>query len=315
MKTYVGIDVAKKTFDLNFSGNKKVYHFKYDQAGIEKCIEQLTKNQVVLVVLEATGGYERQLLVALKSADLPVARVNPRKVRDFARAQGITAKTDAIDARVIADYAALFQPPQADTQDDNSLKLKDLVARRKQLIAMRVAENNRVEHAYNQSVRQSIQQMIETINEQIARLDKEIDDTIDSTPQLKRKAEIIQSVTGLGQKTSSMLIAEMPELGHCTRGQIAALTGTAPMNRDSGQLRGKRMTGGGRTQVRTGMFMATLVAVQHNQKLKNFYQRLLENGKAKMTALIAVMRKLLVILNAMIRKNQLWNEHLSKNLS
>lgn len=311
MENYAGIDVAKDSFDLNFYGQKKVWHFDYDQKNIKKCIEQLTQTPVKLVVLEATGGYERELLIALQTAGLPIARINPRWVRDFAKSKGILAKTDTIDAKVIAHYAAVMEPPTSAIVESNTLRLKDLVARRDQLVKMRVTEKNRIDHAGDKTIGRSIREVIKTLDKQIARVEKEIDDLIDNMPELKRKAEIIQSVTGIGKTTTAMLITEMPELGHCNRGQIAALAGTAPMNRDSGKFRGKRMTGGGRHRVRRGLFMAVLVAIRYNEKLRKFYLRLLENGKAKMTAIVAVMRKMLVILNAMVRKNQLWNEHLS----
>ncbi len=315
MEIYAGIDVAKKTFDLNFQGQKKVWEFTYNQKGIRKCIKQLTEKKVALVVMEATGGYERELFLALKSADLPVSIINPRRIRDFAKSKGITAKTDAIDARVIADYASLMQPPETGNIDDNTLKLKELVVRRKQLVNMRIMEKNHNEHVFDKTVQRSIKAILKTISKEIDKVEKEIDDTISSIPELKRKAKIIQSVTGIGKTTSAMLIAEMPELGHCNRRQIAALAGTAPMNRDSGKFKGKRMTGGGRKQVRTGLFMPVLTAVRYNEKFKIFYQKLLKNGKIKKVAQVAVMRKMLIILNSMVRKNQMWNEHLSHNLT
>jgi transposase len=311
MKTYVGIDVAKGSFDVNVNGQNKVRHFEYTDDKINECIEQLSKEQVELIVMEATGGYELKLAIKLQSAGLAISIVNPRRIRDFAKSMGLLAKTDKIDAQLIAQFAATLEPPKFAIIDTNACKLKALVARRDQLIGIRTAENNRKEHILDKAIAKSIDAVIRTLEREITKVDKQITDHIDSMPELKQKAEILKSVPGIGDVTASMLVTELPELGQCNKRQIASLVGVAPMNRDSGTFRGKRMTGGGRKQVRTGLFMPTLVAIRYNPKLRAFYNRLLEAGKTKMVAIVATMRKLLIIINTMIRKNQLWNENLA----
>ena len=311
MKIYAGIDVAKKMFDLNIHGQKKVQHFEYNEAGIKLCIKRLTENKVELVAMEATGNYERKLAVTLQAEGFMVTIVNPKRIRDFAKSMGKLAKTDKIDAIMIATFASTCQLPKSTVIDDNAYRLKALVARRNQLIDLRIAENNRREHIADKIIERSLNTTIKMLEKEIGVIEKEIADHIDNQPELKQRTIIMESLPGIGDITASMLVSEVPELGDCNKRQIAALIGVAPINRDSGQFRGKRMTGGGRTRVRARLFMPTLVAIQHNPKLKAFYQRLLANGKTKMTAIVAVMRKMLVILNTMIKNNQLWNENLA----
>jgi len=311
MKIYAGIDVAKKTFDLNIHGQKEVFHFGYDAAGIKQCIKRLTENKVELVAMEATGGYERELAVALQTEGWVVAIVNPKRIRDFSKSMGKLAKTDKIDAMMIAAYASTRQLPKSTVIDANAYRLKALVARRNQLIDLRTCENNRKEHIADDRIARSIDATIGLFEKEIVAIEKEISDHIDGQPELKERTKIMESTPGIGTTTASMLVSEVPELGRCNKREIAALIGVAPINRDSGQFRGKRMTGGGRAHVRSRLFMPTLVAIRYNPKLKIFYQRLLANGKSKMTAIIAVMRKLLVILNTMLKNNQLWNENLA----
>jgi len=233
--------------------------------------------------------------------------VNPRRIRDFAKAMGQIAKTDKIDALIIARYGATLETPRQKQIDGNARQLKALQARRQQLIEMRTAENNRCEHVFDKIVDRSLKAMIKMIDKEIKKVDEQISESIDQIPELKQKAEVLRSTPGIGETTSAMLVTELPELGVCNRKQIAALVGVAPMNRDSGVFRGKRMTGGGRRSVRARLFMPVLVAIKHNLVMKRFYERLLESGKNKMTAIIATMRKLLVILNTMIKNNQVWN--------
>ena len=311
MKIYAGIDVAKKTFDLNIHGQKEVFHFDYNDAGIQHCIKRLTENKVERVAMEATGGYERELAVALQAEGWVVTIVNPKRIRDFSKSMGKLAKTDKIDARMIAAFASTCQWPKSTVIDANAYRLKALVARRNQLIDLRTCENNRREHIADPVIARSIDTTIGMLEKEIGIIEKEISDHIDHQPQLKQRTKIMESMPGIGTTTASMLVSEVPEFGDCNKRQIAALIGVAPINRDSGQFRGKRMTGGGRVHVRSRLFMPTLVAIRYNPKLKAFYQRLLANGKPKMTAIVAVMRKLLVILNTMIKNNQLWNEHLA----
>jgi transposase len=262
--------------------------------------------------MEATGGYEYAAAAELSANGLPVAVVNPRRIRDFAKAVGVTAKTDKIDARVIALYAANCKPMPQGVLDDNSRRIKALTSRRQQLLQMRTAENNRMEHAIDKEISRSLNTIIKSINKEIEKVDKQIGEHIDNMPELKEKADKLKSVPGIGDTTAAMLISELPELGTFNRRQIASLVGVAPINRDSGTFRGKRMTGGGRKNVRNRLFMPTLVAIRHNPPLRKYYRRLVEEkGKTKMVAVVAAMRKLLCIMNAMLKNNQKWQTKIS----
>jgi len=307
MEHYIGIDISKHCFDLYDMADGKNMHFQNNPKQIKQCTGELKKRNPKLIVAEATGGYEIPLVTQLQAEKLPLALVNPRRIRDFAKAIGRLAKTDKIDAQVIAAYAATLEPPKQDPIDANARKLKALIARRHQLTNMRTAEQNRTEHALDKTVAKSIKAVITTIDREIEKVEKQIKDHIDSQPLLKQKADHLKSIPGIGDTTAFMLVSELPEMGRLNRRQIAALLGVAPINRDSGTFRGKRMTGGGRKDVRARLFMATLVAVKHNPVIRCYYQRLLKNGKAKMTAIIASMRKLIVIMNTMIKKNEYWN--------
>lgn len=306
MAKHIGIDVSKRVFDLHILEEARDMHFDYTPEQVKKCVEFLSKLSVELVVMEATGGYEMALAGEIQAAGMPVAVVNPRRIRDFAKAAGTMAKTDKLDARIIARYGATLKPPPNGVVDAQSRKLRALVARRNQLVQMRTAEKNRMEHVFDKTVARSVKAMIATLEKEIQKVQKQISDHIEQQPELKRKAEILKSIPGIGDTTASMLVVELPELGLANKKEIAALVGVAPMNRDSGMFRGKRMTGGGRRDIRAGLFMPTLVAIQHNPVIRRFYQHLLNQGKAKMTAVVAAMRKLLVILNTMIRKNEVW---------
>ncbi len=307
MENYIGIDVAKHTFELCCLNQQEIQQFENNTKGIRQAAKVLSKLKPKLVVMEATGGYEAMLAAGLYLADLPVAVVNPARIRDFARANGQLAKTDKLDAIVIAMFAAKMQPPAQEQLDHSSRLLKALVARRQQLIDMRTAENNRQEHALDKVIAQSLNRMLRTIDREIQKVEQTIQEQLANMPELKAKAQIVNSVPGIGETTAAMLVAEVPELGRLNRRQIAMLIGVAPINRDSGTFRGKRMTGGGRRGVRTRLFMPTLVAVRHNPVIRRFYERLLGKGKTKMTAIIACMRKLITILNIMVARNQAWN--------
>jgi transposase len=311
MKKMAGIDVAKHSFDMNIYNQTQTISFDYDRKNIQKCIALCQKHKVTMVFMESTGGYEMMLAYSLQQAGLAVCIVNPQRVRAFARAMGILAKTDAIDARVITDYGATIKNPIPTQIDLEEQRLKALVARREQLIDMRTAENNRCEHLADRTVEKSIQMLLKTIEKELEKVEQAIRDYIASKPELVRTCEIVQSATGIGETTAAMLVSDLPELGRLNKREIAALVGLAPFNRDSGQKQGKRRTGGGRYKVRAKLFLPTLVATRHNPKIRAFYLRLLENGKSKMVAIIACMRKLLVILNTMVKKNQCWNEHLA----
>jgi transposase len=314
MRNCIGIDISKHSFDVFVLEKNKELVLTNDSEGIFKCVELCQKIQPGLVVMEATGGYEMPLASHLQAEGFGVAIINPRRIRDFARALGQMAKTDKIDAQVIAKFAATLEPTPHELISDNSRKLKALIARRKQLLGMHTAELNRMEHAFDNEVKQSIEAIVKAIEKQLDKVDKETDDVIRQMPELKQKAEFLQSIPGIGKTTAHMLVAELPELGILNRRQIAALVGLAPINRDSGAFRGKRMTGGGRKHVRTKLYMPTLVATQFNPVIKKYYRSLVdERGKCKMIALTAAMRKLLCIMNTMLKNSQYWQPDFAEN--
>jgi transposase len=307
MEIYVGIDVAKRRFDLAIESKQRVQQFDNDTKGIQRCCKILQELKPKLIVMEPTGGYEAPLVAELQAAGLPVAVVNARKIREFARASGQLAKTDKLDAQIIARFAAVLQPPAQEAQDQQMRAMRTLVARRHQLVQMHTAETNRMEHARDRAVGHSIRTILRAIVRQMNRIDQQIRGHIASMPELKRKHQQLESVPGIGETTAALLVTELTELGRLNRRQIAALLGVAPINRDSGTYRGKRMTGGGRRALRARLFMPTLVATRHNPVIRQFYQRLLQKGKAKMTAVIAAMRKMLTIINTMLARNETWN--------
>jgi transposase len=307
MATYAGIDVAKHTFDLATEPKHKTRRFDNDAKGIASACKILRQLQPEGIVVEPTGGYEMPLVVEFQAAGLPVATINARRLREFARASGRLAKTDKIDAECIAHFAAVMQPAPQEPVDAQTRVLKALVARRHQLVQFHTAEANHLEHARDNTIRKSISALLKTIERQIENVEQQIRQHIHARPELQRQAEQLQSVPGIGETTASLLVTELPELGRLNRRQIAALVGVAPINRDSGTYQGKRFTGGGRRRLRARLFMPVLTAIRFNPVMASFYQRLLDNGKSKMTAVIAVMRKLLTILNTMLRKNETWN--------
>jgi transposase len=302
---FVGIDVAGDHLDVHVLPQGEAFACPNDPDGIASLVERLRPARPALVVLEATGGYESLVAADLAAADLPVAVVNPRQPRDFARALGILAKTDRIDARALALFAEKVQPRCHTPRCDRDRRLKALVTRRHQLVGMRTAELNRRPLAPDE-VRKSIDRVVKLLNRQIEALEHDIDGTIRHMPQWREKDDLLQGVPGVGPGTSRTLLAALPELGTLNRRQIASLVGLAPFNRDSGQMRGRRTIWGGRADVRCALYMATLSAVRFNPVLRTFYQRLLAAGKKPKLALTACMRKLLTILNAMLRNHQQW---------
>jgi transposase len=311
MENYIGIDISKCYFDVHCLPEKKQLRFENNQRGIAGCLKLLSHIKPKLVVMESTGGYERTLVCSLRAECFAVAVVNPRHIRNFAKAIGQMAKTDKLDAGIIAKYASLIEPQPRGLMDDKAMRLHSLVSRRDQLSKMHVEENNRMEHAFDKSITKSIKAVLKVIDCQIADIDKQIYEHIGLDEQLKHKSDIIGSAPGIGDTTSFMLVSRLPELGTLNRRKIAALVGVAPMNRDSGKYKGKRMTGGGRSRIRSALFMPTLVAIKHNSGIREFYHRLLYAGKTKMTAVIACMRKLLTILNIMVAKNEYWNSKIA----
>lgn len=301
---FVGIDVAKDQLDIA-DDSGEAWSVSNDAAGIAELIKRLTDAE--LIVLEATGGYESAAAGALAAQGLPVAVVNPRQVRDFARATGELAKTDTIDARVLALFAERIRPEPRPLPDDTHGELVDLVARRRQLVEMLGAESNRLRLTRRGPVQKGIKAHVAWLEKQIKLLDQDLDRLIRQSPLWRAKDDLLQGVPGIGPTTAHTLLAELPELGRLNHKEIAALVGVAPFNRDSGQLRGRRIIWGGRASVRSTLYMATLTATRYNPAIRAFYQRLRSRGKPAKLALTACMRKLLVILNAIVRSNQPWD--------
>jgi transposase len=305
----VGIDVAKDTFVAAIGAEEGV-ELRNHSSGHDVLVQKLTGKAVGLIVLEATGGYERALAVALQVAGLAVAIVNPRQARDFAKGMGFLAKTDRIDARMLQQLGeVLLQRPELERwvkplKGAEEQRLQALVKRRRQLLAMQVAEQNRLPLCHAET-RKSVKAMLRTIATQLRHVDEDLQRQVQT--HHADLAQLLRSVKGVGDQTASTLIAEVPELGKLNRRQISALVGLAPMNRDSGTFRGRRMIHGGRGSVRQALYMPTIVATQHNIVIKRFYDRLVALGKPKKVAIVACMRKLLTILNAMVRANRPWD--------
>lgn len=305
-QTFIGIDVSKDRLDVHVRPSEEAFAVARDSAGLGSLIERLDALGPQLVVLEATGGFELTVAAALAAAGTPLAVVNPRQIRDFARATGQLAKTDALDAKVIARFAEQVRPEPRPVPDAQARSLGELVARRRQIIEMMTAERNRRGQLTSRRLIKGVERLLAALQKELSELEREIGDGIRGTPAWRERDELLRSVPGIGDVVARALIADLPELGHLDRKQIAALVGVAPINRDSGTLRGKRTTWGGRAKVRSVLYMAALVASRHNPMLAAFYQRLVSAGKAKKLAITAVMRKLLTILNAMIRDNRPW---------
>jgi transposase len=302
----IGIDVSKRSLDVAFSSEGPVRSFTYDALGLAQLLEQVQALAPWRIIVEATGGLERQLVSELAAVNLPVVVVNPRQVRDFAKATGRLAKTDAIDATVLAHFGATLCPPLRPIPDAQVQDLRDRLARRRQLVDMRTAEMNRLAATHIPSVRRSIQAVLRLLERQLKSIDDDVNHCLRASPIWREREDILQAVPGIGPQTSRCLIVDLPELGNCSRQKIAGLVGVAPLNDDSGKIRGQRITWGGRANVRAMLYMATLVATRHNPVIRAFYQRLLERGKKKKVALVACMHKLLTILNALLRKHQAW---------
>jgi transposase len=307
---YVGIDVSKERLDVQVLDGPS-QQFTNTTEGYQALMALLKPWSIKRLVLEATGGYERLLVAALVAAELPVVVVNPRQVRDFAKALGLLAKTDTIDALVLARFAHAVQPPQRPLPDEHVLKLRELLARRSQLIEMRTMESNRLHQARGRRVHSDLLSSIEFIDKRLKRLDREIDEELAKSPAWREKLDLLQTVPGIGPQTARVLVVELPELGTCSRQQGAALVGLAPMNRDSGQFRGKRMIIGGRAPVRRALYMATFTATRSNPIICAHYQKLRAAGKPFKVAIVACMRKLLTILNAMLRERKPWQPKLA----
>lgn len=305
-KSVMGIDVGKEKLDVGVNGKKRVKEWANDPVGRAEVLEEVAQNQPELVVVEASGGYEAAIVAELYEAGYEVAVVNPTRVRAFGRAAGLLAKTDKIDARLIARFGATMEPKVQVRRSQEQIELNEWVTRRRQLVLMLSAEKNRLDTA-STAMQAHLQRHIEWLQAEIELLQEQINQAVAADPQWAEKAKQVQSVPGIGPVTASTLLADLPELGQLNRQQIAALVGVAPFNHDSGKHRGKRRIFGGRTAVRSVLYMATLSSTRHNPIIKSFYQHLLKQGKAKKVALTACMRKLLVILNSMVKSGQLWN--------
>jgi transposase len=305
-QVFVGIDVAKAQLDIALRPTGERWAVTNDEPGIATLVTRLQEIAPQLIGLEATGGYQRAVVAALASAALPIVVVNPRQVRDFAKATGQLAKTDGLDARAVAHFAEAVRPTPRPVPDAQTEELRALLARRRQLIAMRTAEHNRLEHAPHR-LRGDIEAHTAWLDQRVAALDNDLDTTLRASPVWRERETLYRSVPGIGPVCARTLMLDLPELGTLSRQRIAALVGVAPFNRDSGTLRGSRTTWGGRAHVRAVLYMSTLVAVRYNPVLKRFYERLRTAGKVAKVALTACMRKLLTILNAMATHQKPWH--------
>ncbi len=302
---FVGVDVSKKKLDVGLRPSGTIQSFTNDAEGIAKLVETL-RGPGVLVVLEPTGGYEVDLVCALVEAKLDVAVVNARQIRDFAKSRNILAKTDRIDAGVIALFGELNRPEPRMQPDEHTRQLEALVVRRRQLVDMRAAEKARAQICAKK-IRPRIERMIEFITKQIDDIDNELRKFVEDNTEWKAKAELLESVKGVGRVVATTLLALLPEIGTLNRKQIAALVGVAPFNRDSGKKYGRRAIWGGREAVRSVLYMSATVAATHNAQIAALYHRLSAKGKEHKVALVACMRKLITVLNAMMRDRKAWN--------
>ena len=304
--TYVGIDVAKETLDVCLL-RQQAFTVENQPTGLDQIIRRLKTLDACLVVLEATGGYEIPVAATIHHAGFDVVVVNPRQVRDFARSVGQLAKTDRIDAEIIARFAEATKPQPKPTPSSESLQLKELVARRRQLIEMRTADRCRLDQVHSRDVRKDLDAHVKWLDKRIGRIEKELAELIHNSPVWREKDDLLRSVKGVGDTVSRTLLAELPELGRANRREIGKLAGVAPLNRDSGKMRGKRTIWGGRAAVRAALYMGTLSAIRHNPVIASLYRRLLAAGKDPKLALTACMRKLLTILNAILKTGVPWS--------
>jgi transposase len=310
---FAGIDVSKERLDVAVRGRQtRGWNVKYDEAGVESLVQELRELAPTLVVLEATGGLEGHVLAALAAAGVPVVRTNPRQVRDFARATGELAKTDEIDARILALFADKIRPEVRPLPSEELRDLDALMTRRRQLIDIRVGERNRLHQAVP-VVRASIEGHLAWLDARIKEADTELKERIEASSVWREKDVVLRSAPGVGPTLSVSLLTSVPELGVLNRQKVSKLVGIAPLNCDSGASRGQRRIWGGRADVRSVLYMATLSAIRHNPVIREFYQRLVARGKAKKVALVACMRKLLTILNRMVKDGTTWDPAFALN--
>lgn len=303
---FVGIDVSKDRLDVHVLPSEETFAVARHGEGLEQLVERLRALPAALVVLEATGGYETVVAAALAAAELPLVVVNPRQIRAFARAAGRLAKTDRLDAQIIARFAEAMRPEPRPVPSAEAQALGELVARRRQIVEMIGAESNRRRHLTHRRVLRGLERIVDELQAQLTEIEREIDDTVRGTPAWRDKEDLLKTVPGIGSTIARTLIAELPELGSLDRRKIAALAGLAPFNRDSGTLRGRRTIAGGRGPVRSALYMAVMVSIRHKLHLAKTYNRLRQAGKAPKAAITACMRKLVTILNAILRDQKPW---------
>jgi len=302
---FVGIDVSKNTLDIAIHRETKTWSIANEETAIKEFITQLKKLAPTLIVAEATGGFETLVVSLLASHKLPVVVANPRQVRDFAKATGKLAKTDQIDARVLAHFAAAIRPPIRPLKEEHTREFAALLTRRRQLVDMLTAEKNRFRMA-DAAVKKGLKSHIKWLQKNIDQIEKQLQDLIKKNQHWQHKAKIIQSMPGVGPITSWVLLSSLPELGNVNRRQIASLVGVAPLNRDSGAFKGKRTIWGGRANVRNALYMCAMSAARYNPVISAYYKRLIAAGKTPKVALTACMRKILIILNTMLKNNSAW---------
>ena len=302
-----GIDVAKATLDVAIGSDGELVQVENNEAGIARLIQQLSEIGPTLVVLEATGGYESLVAGAIAGREIAVAVVNPRQVRDFAKATGVLAKTDRIDARVLARFAEAVRPEPRRLPTAEAKELEEFLSRRRQLVDMLTMEKNRVSIAGTERMKKSLKKHIDWLEEALRRANDDIDKTIRNSPAWREQEDLLRSMPGIGPVSARTMLAELPELGRLNRKKIAALVGVAPLNRDSGTLQGARTCWGGRASVRQVLYMATVAAVRCNPVIRRTYASLRDRGKKHKVALVACMRKLLTILTAMVRDQRRWS--------
>lgn len=306
MGEFVGIDVSKESLDVAAHASGARLQAENSEQGLKQLCERLLGMSPELVVMEASGGYERLCAATLTQAGLAVAVVNARQVRAFALATGVLAKSDAVDARVLAHFAAAVRPPARPLPDEQRQALDELMGRRRQLVGMLVMEKNRLAQARGPRVRRDIKSLIAVLEKRIKGCDGDLQQLIQASPLWRAQEDLLRSFNGIGPVNARMLVAELPELGTLNRKEIASLTGLAPISRDSGKYKGRRSIAGGRGQVRSTLYMAAVCAIRANPAIRTFYQRLREAGKPAKVALVACMRKILTILNAMLRNQTRW---------
>lgn len=305
---FVGIDVAKERLDVCVLPSKESWTFPNDGDGVTSLITRLNKEPPSIVVMEATGGYEIVLAAQLGSAGLPVAVVNPRQVRNFAKGIGKLAKTDSIDAFVLARFAETNKPEPKPLATEDEKLIKELMGRRRQLVDLRASEKNRLRRARSERVRSSVLTVMETLSREIQEIDDDVDKIIKQSPIWREDEDLLKSFTGIGPVTARTMLASLPELGKADRQEIACLVGVAPLNKDSGAMRGKRVIQGGRAHVRHALYMSAISAIRCNPLIKSFYERLRGAGKPAKVCIVACMRKILVIVNAMMKSRRPFQE-------